>query len=161
MMLRSPCENDFDFYYNLKCEPSSVYWSGFEKEPDRENLKAHFHKLITGGFPERTLYILEDEKMPVGYIQLTRNNPSEIEIGYGVSERFRGNGYGVQLLLEAKKIVAGATGDIRLIGYVRDDNYASKRCFEKAGFLSRDAYVERYFAKDQSEKKMYLYEWNK
>ena len=161
MLLRKPETGDFEFYYELKCEPSSVYWSGFEKAPDKENLRGHFKRLIDKDFPNRDFYILEDQGRPVGYLQLTRNNDREVEIGYGVSERYRGCGYGYFLLDQAKEIVAGMDGCVNLIGYVRDDNHSSKKCFEKNRFERRQDYVERYFALEDKKKKMYLYIWNK
>ncbi|MBR3171048.1 MAG: GNAT family N-acetyltransferase [Lachnospiraceae bacterium] len=161
MILRLPVKNDFDFYYELKCEPSSIYWSGFASAPDREKLYVHFMRFVKNNFPDRDFYILEDQGVPTGYLQLTHNNATEIEIGYGVSEKYRGRGYGYCILDQAKQIVAKMNGCINLIGYVRDDNYSSKKCFEKNGFFRNGTYVKRYFALDSSDAKMYLYYWNK
>ena len=48
MRLRDSRQDDFEFYYNLKCESSSIYWSGFAKAPERDNLENHFSKLMRG-----------------------------------------------------------------------------------------------------------------
>lgn len=161
MNLREPISGDFDFYYELKCEPSSIYWGGFDKAPDRNGLNEHFNRFLRKEFPDRDFYILEDEGIPVGYLQLTHNSDTEIEIGYGVSERFRGRGCGYFLLDQAKRIISKMDGCVDLIGYVREDNKSSKKCFEKKGFLSKDEFVERYFAMDKAKVKMFLYIWNK
>ncbi len=161
MVLRTAKIEDFNFYYDLKCEPSSIYWSGFSNAPDKNSLRNHFLRLINGEILNRDFYIAEDKGVPVGYLQLTHNTDTEVEIGYGVSERFRGNGYGAFLIGEAKRLVAEMTVLVNLIGYVRDDNYSSKRCFEKNGFVRRERYDVRHFAIDNADVKMYLYEWNK
>ena len=160
VLLREPNKEDFEFYYKLKCEPSSIYWSGFEEAPDEEDLRRYFLRLVNKEIQGRDFYTLEDKGNPVGYLQLTHNNELEIEIGYGVSEKFRGHGYGYYLLNRAKEIVANISGCVNLIGYVREDNYSSKRCFEKNCFERRDDFVERYFALDKKNMKMYLYVWN-
>ena len=161
MIFRDPKIEDFEFYYELKCEPSSIYWSGFEKAPDKDNLYGHFVNIINKGIPGRDFYILEDNGIPVGYIQLTHNSGNEVEIGYGVSEKYRGKGYGYSLLEKAKDIVANMSSCVNLIGYVREDNYSSKKCFEKNHFEHRTDYVERYFALEKKKIKMYLYIWNR
>lgn len=161
MLLREPCAEDFEFYYELKCEPSSVYWSGFEKAPDKENLNRHFQRLINKEFANRDFYMLEDKGRLVGYIQLTHNTDTEVEIGYGVSEKYRGHGYGYFLLAQAKELVCRMDECVNLIGYVRDDNHSSKKCFEKNGFERKPEYVERYFALESKNMKMFLYKWNK
>lgn len=161
MLLRKPQIEDFDFYYELKCEPSSVYWSGFEKAPDKENLYGHFLKLVNREYSSRDFYFLEDKGRPVGYIQLTHNSDTEVEIGYGVSEKYRSCGYGYFLIAQAKEIIFQMDGIVNLIGYVRDDNHSSKKCFEKNGFERRHDYVKRFFALESKYMKMYLYRWNK
>ena len=93
MNIRKATPRDFEFYYSLKCEKTAVYWGGFDKAPQYDVLSSHFHKLISGQICNRTFYIAEDDQQSVGYLQLSRNNEAEIEIGYGVSERFSGKGY--------------------------------------------------------------------
>lgn len=161
LILREPNLRDFDFYYKLKCEYSSVYWSGFERPPHKETLQNHFMKFVNKEINDKDFYILEDREIPVGYLQLTHNNESEVEIGYGVSEDYRGHGYGYYLLSYAKSIISDMRGRVNLIGYVRDDNYSSKKCFVKNGFLRKEEYVKRYFALDKQSVKMFLYIWNK
>lgn len=161
MKLRLPQTSDFEFYYDLKCESSSIYWGGFEKPPDKEGLRIHFLRLMQGEIPKRKLYLLEDQGRPVGYLQLTRNSETEIEFGYGVSERFRGCGYGSAIVGEAKRLVSEMENTVDLIAYVREDNYASRKCCEKNGMLQTDKYDIRHFALDRADVKMDQYRWNK
>lgn len=95
----------------------------------------------------------------VGFLQLSRNTDSEYEIAYGVSEQFRGRGYGYAILEYAKNKIIEMGKNITLIGYVRYDNIASVKCFQYNGFLRCDEYDERFFLKDGEKKKMYLWKW--
>ena len=65
------------------------------------------------------------------------------------------------LLTEAKEIIREMPEVVNLIGYVRKDNIASMKCFRKACFQERNEYIERYFAIDGENKKMFLFIWNR
>ena len=58
--LRKASAKDFDFYYGLKCEPSSVYWSGFVEAPTVEGLKSFWRKLVEQRNTEREILFLEE-----------------------------------------------------------------------------------------------------
>ncbi len=161
LALREPKYDDFDFLYNLKCEKTSIYWGGFEKAPNRNDFFEHYKKIIEKEYENRQFFILEKYSNPVGYLQLTKNTEYEYEIGYGVSEEYSGKGYGTSILAFAQNIIVQLDRTINLIGYVRKDNIASNACFEKNKFKKYDKYIERYFALDGMNKKMYLYVWNK
>ena len=45
---RTAKNEDFDFYYNIKCEESQIYWGGFDKAPDREHFLNHYNDIIAG-----------------------------------------------------------------------------------------------------------------
>lgn len=160
IIFRLAKNEDFDFYYNLKCEESAIYWGGFEKAPDRENFHNHFNKIVTGNYDERQLLFALDSNFLVGFLQLTRNTDSEYEISYGVSEHYRGHGYGYAILEYAKKIIVQMERKVSLIGYVRYDNIASIKCFQYNGFLRCDEFDERFFPIDGEKKKMYLWKWS-
>ena len=151
---------DFDFYYELKCEESQIYWGGFEKAPNREHLLNHFKKIVVGSSDERQLFFLLDNSRKMGFLQLTKNRKSEYEISYGVSEQFRGHGYGYTILQYAKKVIAEKYRTVDLIGYVRYDNIASIKCFQYNGFLQCDEFYEKFFPIDGENKKMNLWKWS-
>lgn len=158
IIFRVAKKEDFDFYYNLKCEKSQIYWGGFEKAPDREVFLNYYNKIIEES-SERRLFFVVDNTTMVGYLQLTKHKDYEYEVAYGVSEQFRGCGYGYAILDYAKKLFLKMDRDVILVGYVRYDNIASKKCFQRNGFFQCDEYDEKFFPIDGEEKKMYLWKW--
>ena len=44
--LRLATLDDFEFFYDLKCEESNIYWTGHNEKPNKENLYAFFSKAV-------------------------------------------------------------------------------------------------------------------
>lgn len=67
---------DFDFFYDLKCEDSNVFWTGHGEKPKRENLLSFFIKAIENAdrSDARKIYIVEDDGMRVGHLYITPEN---------------------------------------------------------------------------------------
>lgn len=148
---------DFEFYYNLKSEPSTVHWEGYSKKPDKQGLKQYFYSLVDNQL-NKQIYFIKDtgREGPYGYIQLTFVTEAVLEIGYAVCERFRGNGYGQYAVGAIKK--EGACLGKTLTGYVADNNIASRKCFEKNGFRKKaDNYKVCYFPFFGKDIKLYQY----
>lgn len=156
MYIKKAMEDDFDFYYLIKCEKSFVDIGGFITPPNREKFLDHYTQLIQGN--ETILFMVWDEDMPVGYLQLTRNSELEIEIGYGVSEKYRGKGYGTFAVSAALEICHNMDPCINVIGYIREDNISSQKCFEKNGFCRQKKFKVHNFPLAGGDMKMYLYE---
>ncbi len=81
--------------------------------------------------------------------------PPEIELAYGIGERFRGNGYATEA---AKALVRYAAEDLRLhqcFAGIAPDNPASRRVAEKCG-LAYERAVQWY----GKEHMMYWYRAN-
>ncbi len=62
---------------------------------------------------------------------------SEIEIGYGIAEEFRKNGYATEAARAAVGYAFGTANLDRLTAIVKPDNIASLRTVEKLGFSRR------------------------
>lgn len=58
--LRKATSNDFKFYFELKCEQSSVYWGGFLEVPNIADLKSFWYKYVNQNNSERELLVLEN-----------------------------------------------------------------------------------------------------
>ena len=79
-------------------------------------------------------YILMDNGTPVGQIRLTIEDDMA-EIGYSISSENRGKGYGhIILQLMAEEVHKNIPGIRRLIAKVKQENRASRRLFESAGY---------------------------
>ena len=80
------------------------------------------------------MYMLEDGGEAVGNIRLDILDNDDVgEISYMIAPDKRGQGYGTAILslVEDK---AREHGIKTLTGLVKDENVASKKCFEKAGY---------------------------
>lgn len=151
--IRQATLNDFDFYYQLKCEKSSVYWSGFSGIPDRNQLYAFWKHLIDGKIVGRKIYILSVNLSPVGYIQVVEDN-GRFELSMGIAENDRGKGYGNLIIQKA----------IELNGlrhtyycYIREDNDTSIKSFKKNGFKKTGFSYKQEFGIDNKEYQMNEY----
>ncbi len=151
--LRQATLNDFDFYYRLKCEESSIYWSGFSNSPNRNQLYTFWQTIIDGSIVGRTIYILSVDFSPVGYVQVVEEN-GRLGLSMGIVENARGKGYGSLIIRKA----------IDLKGlrhtyycYIREDNNASIKSFEKNGFQKTGFSYMQMFENDEKEYQMNEY----
>ncbi len=73
---------------------------------------------------------------PAGVIRMERDGDSGVYvISYSIAPKWRGRGYGALLLTLAEKWAAALLPDCSLLfGEVMEENAASARCFEKAGY---------------------------
>lgn len=153
MELRQATLNDFDFYYRLKCEESSIYWSGFSNFPDRNQLYTFWQTLIDGTIVGRTIYILSVNLSPVGYVQVVEEK-GRLGLSMGIVENARGKGYG-KLIIQKAIELSGIKHTY--FCYIREDNYASVKSFEKNGFQKTGLSYKQLFEIDKKEYQMNEY----
>lgn len=77
--------------------------------------------------PRQTLLIGEVDGEKVGMVRFDHGDPTEVSIN--INPICRGRGLGYSLLSEAMKWSAGD-----LLAEIKEENTASKRIFERAGF---------------------------
>lgn len=146
--------NDFDFYYDLKCEESSVYWGGFSQIPQRNKLYEFWESVTEkSAATGRTIYIMYVNKLPVGYAQVIEEN-GRLVLSIGISENSRGNGYGNSII---KNVINLRGGKYTYYCYIREDNFASIKSFEKNGFKKTGFSHKQRFELDNIEYKMNEY----
>ncbi len=99
------------------------------------------------------LYILSNGVEEIGTIRLDFSKVRKIYlISYSIGSQFQGKGYGTEILSliedEAREKKRQGVDVLSLIGEVKQDNYASIRCFEKNDYLlqSEDE-LEKIFCK--------------
>ena len=153
--LRRCAPEDFEFYYDLKCEPSSLYWGGFASQPNRERLFNHYVATFIEG-SERELLIIVEGDTPLGYIQL--NYEGEwVEFGITVSEKHCGRGVATAAYTYLFNSY-GKINDKKPYAYIREDNYPSEHSLIKFGFKRTGEYEDRYYEQDGREMRLYRYE---
>ena len=143
MILKIGTENDFDFYYSLKCERSDKYWMGFRENPVRQSLYECFITRIPDGQNRaggaKLIKMISRLGENVGYVQFTFNDTS-IELGISIAERFQGLGIGTKAIRCAVEYLESIGEKREIFARIREDNVASQKCFAKSGFIETDKY---------------------
>jgi UDP-2,4-diacetamido-2,4,6-trideoxy-beta-L-altropyranose hydrolase len=80
------------------------------------------------------ILIIADHGNPVGMIRFDLKPESMAEVNIVIDKTERSRGYGLKALKLSCRYVFKKTGINGLIAYVKKDNAASLRTFEKAGF---------------------------
>lgn len=152
---------DFDFFYDLKCEDSNVFWTGHGEKPKRENLLSFFIKAIENAdrSDARKIYIVEDDGMRVGHLYITPENSGGgyFELATAISERYWGRGY-------ARKAIALGLEKGKKLGFhkmrdcIREDNIASMKAYKACGVTVMDEYRMVYIPKLGKKVRMYYIE---
>lgn len=86
--------------------------------------------------PERHLYIGESEGALIGQVRfdLMESTLSDFEVSISLDSHMRGQGLAVPLLLAAESALIHATTARALHAWVNNDNIASQRLFQRAGY---------------------------
>lgn len=152
--------NDFEFFYNMKCEDSNIFWTGHEEKPEKDKLLLFFDKTImnAGNLYTRKIYIVEDNGMKVGHLYITPEKSGEyFELAIAISEKYWGRGY-------ARKAINLGLEEGRRLGFhkmrdsIREDNYASMKAYKACGVTVTDEYRMVYIPKLKKEIRMYFIE---
>ena len=155
---------DFEFFYQLKCEDSNIFWTGHDRAPDYDGLKNFFDNILSHQSEDnvRKIYIIMDENIPVGQIYLNPEPPHPsgvrvLDIPCAVSEKHWGKGYAKQAIQlafdEAKRL-----GSHKLRGSIREDNLASMRAYIACGAKVLDEYKNVFIPGVGQEVKMFIVE---
>lgn len=138
-------EKDFDFYYKLKCEESSIYWSGFAGKPDKIQLFEFWENITNERISGRSIYVLFVDNSPVGYIQVVEED-ERYGLSIGITEMARGSGYGSKIIQLAINKIGNRH---KYFCYIREDNVASIKSFERNGFNKTGISYKQKFAMDR------------
>ncbi len=153
LKLRDATFEDFSFYYNLKCEDSSIYWSGYSQKPDFHKLFDFWNMIIKEKCDRRHIYILSENNIPVGYVQ-TIDAGTDIGLSMGIVESARGHGFGKEIIRLA---INERGNNNQYYCFIREDNVVSQKCFVSNCFTKTDEYYDQFFELDQKNFKMFKY----
>lgn len=126
---------DFEDFYRIKSEKSHIYWSGFKTRPNREVLLSWYKNNIIENNKKKIYFIANNiNDNIIGYLYVESLDNNEYEITIGVSEKYSGFGYASEALINGFNKYKLKENAI-FIAWIRDDNIASVKAFEKAGFV--------------------------
>ena len=140
--LRQATPEDVDLVYKWANDPT-VRANAFSTDPiPYDNHVAWYRGRLNN--PDCHIYIgMAKENRPVGIIRVEKQSeePTVGMISYSVDAGERGKGIGTKLLsLVARKLYG--TELITLAGQVKPDNTASRKAFERAGFMESNRKLE-------------------
>jgi len=151
-------KDDFDFFYNLKCEDENIHWSGFKGKPEVKKLKEIFDKWVDemDEPDKRQVYFIYYSNNKAGYLVYSfpvDSDEAELLV-VAVSSIYSGKGIGSRAYAEAIR-AAGVEGKRAIFGYVREDHSKSIHIFKKNGFHEdKDGSIYRAAESNQEEVKM-------
>lgn len=147
-------ELDFLFYYSIKNEKQSVYWSGFLLPPDKNKLLYHYNTIMKD--ENRDIYIFKEHNVNVGYLYLDKDYTNNtVEISYGISEKYTGRGLAkimIQLGLERIEPLFKTQ-----VAWIAESNIASMKTVMVLGFNATDEVDYRQLAQSPTPVKFIKY----
>lgn len=131
LYLRKVVEEDAGLLLDWRNE-SSVRQNSFHSEiiEYEDHVKWLREKLAD---EREKLFILMQDDMPVGQIRLS-NDGHEVEISYSIDCRYRGKGYGKNIIHMAEKVLRKEQYRGRIVGFVKKENEASRHVFLSLGY---------------------------
>lgn len=156
MEIRLASIEDFEFYYEMKCEDYNIYWTGHHKAPDKENLLQFFSQVIQRAEEkqERKIYIISNEnKDDIGYLYII---PSErkFDLPIAIKRSFSGRGY-AKKAIQLGLSMGEKLGFEMMEGSIREDNIASQKAFKSCGVIISTEYEVHYNPILKKDIKMY------
>ena len=81
------------------------------------------------------VFIAEDDKgTPIGQIRFDTRTDGDSEIDISIAKAWRGRGFAVPLIKQAARLILNGGPHARLHAFVKPENVASVKAFEKGGF---------------------------
>ena len=106
-------------------------------EMDRRGHEAWLRRKLTD---ERTrLYIVESGGAPVGQVRVDALPPGHGEISVALDAAHRGKGIGRRVIALASARAASELGLESIVARIREENDASRRAFEAAGYTRTES----------------------
>ena len=141
LRIRKFLRDDAQSLYEYHAEEEVKKWIPNESYADLEETQDAIDFYIDCVNKKRLPYVLAVELKQTGEligdtgVSLVAGKPDEVEIGYVICKRYRGNGYAAELLNALTGFVAANFGMAVLYGRVMCGNEASVSVLEKNGYV--------------------------
>ena len=147
MYLEKAKLEEFEAYYEIKCEKFNTFWTwGNYELPPRENLYRFYCKCLQSmGEVRKDIYLIKDaERQIVGYMYMDYHD-GMVDIPIALKENETGKGY-ARYAIKTGLAIAKGEGITRSEVEIREDNESSIRlyiaCGYKKGRKTREVYSE-------------------
>ena len=143
LTLRPAAARDFAFFFRLKCDADNIVWSGHNEPPVWLRLQAWYDQNLQDG-SARSIFIGICGVRRVGYVYVDDHGET-LELTLGVATSEAGRGVGRRLLALAIEKLTFASEQRPAEAWIFEENRASIRAFEAAGFVRDGARPPRCF----------------
>jgi len=134
VQLRRANLGDLEFVFNLRNEEAVRSVSFNSDLIDLETHRKWFEKKLASD--ESVLLIAEAGSQPIAQVRFDWMDDNGAEINIAVTEKFRGQGYGTDIIRESSiMFLSEFTRCSDIYAYIKSDNTASIRSFTKAGYV--------------------------
>lgn len=142
MQLSKAKLQDFEVFYQIRCEDTNIRWTGHNAAPDENGFRKWFTNMLDN--PRRDIFLCWKDGVCIGYLYIDSISDKEVEIAYGISECNQGKGYASVMISKClDDIVRNFGGVEKVIANISEKNIASQRVVMKNGFKKTG---EFYFA---------------
>ena len=140
LFLRKVMNEDVDLLFTWVNETTARLNSFHSAEIDYEEHKKWFDKITNS--TEQLQYIMMCDSEAIGQVRLLVKE-DEAEIDYSISEQYRGNGYGKEIIRLVKETVRSELPHVsKLVAKVKPSNIASISCFVRNQFEEKFQHYE-------------------
>ncbi len=160
LIFKKCSKEDFEDFYILRCDKENIYWTGHNKEPNKDNLYGWYMEQLKRD--DRIMFIVKADELdePAGYLYLDIIE-NEAGIGYGVNSVYKNNGFGTKIISYSKEYVLEVLLKDKKInkvfGWIFEENYPSIKCFLKNGFVKTNEKKEQYMKSVNRHNIMFKY----
>lgn len=141
-------EENFEEFYNIKCEKENIYWTNYLNTPNRSEFYNWCKKQLKN--ENRKILIAKNidnnTVLGYGYIDFIEGKKDVIEISYAISSKVMGQGLGKDFV---KLLVKYCTENYKKVetveAWVLNDNKRSQRCLLSNNFKETNEAKKIYF----------------
>jgi RimJ/RimL family protein N-acetyltransferase len=134
LKLREATKNDVDLTFQWASDKNIRKYSFQQEAITQEMHHAWFNSKIND--PDCLYLLLEKDKEVIGSIRYDINKENEALISYLIDNNYHGHGYGNAILSLSWRVVKEKHPALKqLVGFVVPENIASRKIFERQGYL--------------------------
>ncbi|WP_026882556.1 GNAT family N-acetyltransferase [Clostridium akagii] len=135
--------NNFYFYYKLRCENKNILYTGHSKQPEYSILKEWSKNINEEN--KKLIYLVEYNNICVGYIHLDIKGKN-VEIGYAVSEKDENKGTGTLIVRQCILLIEKEFQYIEeIIAWIAEFNEHSIKCVLNNNFIRLQETKETFY----------------
>ena len=129
--IRNANIKDIDTYFNWANDDTVRELSfNSEKIPYHEHQSWYNNQLIDSN----CFMFIFSTNTDIGQVRIQKISNKDAIINISIDKKFRGKGYGIQMLKMSTELFKNAYPEIIINAYIKIENFTSKSIFEKSGF---------------------------